>query len=566
MKFRHLARYAAQSLVVRLIIIGIVLILAGSTVRYLTLSSFLREDITAVVAEQQTALANYVARDIGHQLLLRRSRLEQMAASLPGTAPASLAHVEPEFAVSAPYEALFSAGLLMATNDGQILLDSTKFTWPDQAEAAFVTRRTAILSGAETLEIGRPIKVPGSGVAVLPMTVTLGSPGQPSWGTLTGFTYLYGPNFLGNLLQARLGQSGSGFLLISPKDKLFIAASNPAKVLTNTPETGINPLHDRAMLGYRGVGVTRNARGIEEISAIVSVPNTRWFLVSAIATSEALGTVQRVQSYLLRNTVVTIVLLMIILAILVTLLLRPLTLAKRKADQMSRGHAPLSPLPGSGKGEIGVLIGAFNRLLRKLNAQQRELANAANHDSLTGLPNRRFLTGQLQNALEAARQGQRALALLFIDLDQFKPVNDTLGHEAGDQVLRMVGQRLRHHVRNSDCVARLGGDEFVVLLTNLDCGTAAHSVDIVVSGLVQAFSTPFHVQGHDCKLGISVGGIISDGNDQVAELMHWADQLMYKAKARENTSGVLRNAAQLRQPSASGQHNAQQAKKDQGNA
>ena len=538
-------RPVTQSIVFRLIFIGVGLVVLGSSVRYYIMSSFLREDVTAVVAEQQTALANYVARDIGHQIFLRLSRLQQLAESLPAPLTDRPFVPEPAFGVSAPYEALFSAGLLLTTRDGEPLLDTTRFKWQEPIEN-FIRDSAKASADQETAQITRPIKVAGDGIAVLPITISLSLPGQPPWGFLTGFTYLYNPSFLGNLLQARLGQSGSGFLLISPADELFVAASNPEKVLTKTPSPVINLLHDRAMQGYRGAGITTNAHGVEEISAIVSIPNTNWFLVSAIATSEALGTVERVKTYLLRNTLLTVVLLIVILSVLITFMLRPLTNATRKADQMSRGQSPLEPLPGANAGEIGVLISAFNRLLTKLNEQQTELANAANHDSLTGLPNRRLLTDKLQKSLELARESRKSIALLFVDLDQFKPVNDSLGHDAGDQVLKMVAQRLSRNVRGSDCVARLGGDEFVILLTELDGQQPLPDVERIVSGLSEAITKPFDVAGTQCILGLSTGGIISNGNEKATDLMRWADTLMYKAKASGRGDSILKHASDMR--------------------
>ncbi len=532
-----------HSILFRIIFAGLCMILVGSTVRYTVLSDFLREDMTEVVSEQQMSLANYVANDIGHKILMRQYRLQHMASQItPDIVYGSQLTTSHNFGKSSPFEALFSAGILLTSAEGRIINNTTIFDWkghPDELVPHEALNRPA----HNTVFIGKPLVIPGQISPILPMTLVLTDVNEKPWAFLTGFTLLYSPDFLGNLLQARIGSTGSGFLLISPKDRVFIAASNPQKVLTNTPPDGKNLLHDHAMQGYRGTGITTNAHDIEEISAIVSVPHTDWFIVSAIATAEALGTVERVRLFLLRNTAVTIFFLFVILTILVPLSLRPLTRATRQADKMSRGIAPLQPLPGANKGEVGVLINAFNRLLAKLQQQQTELSRAAHHDALTGLPNRRLLSDRIETALANARRQHTKIALLFIDLDEFKPVNDTLGHEAGDQILKMVAERLTGLIRATDSVARLGGDEFVVLLTHLG-EDAVKATEAMAGKLMAALKEPFELEGTVCTIGTSVGAIISDGHLAETDLLRQADVLMYEAKAAGRGRYVVKDAVQ----------------------
>ncbi|MBC2768353.1 sensor domain-containing diguanylate cyclase [Pusillimonas minor] len=538
-------RLVAQSILFRLVVVGLGLILVGSTVRYFALSGFLRDDMAEVVSSQQMSLATYVANDIGHKILMRQYRLQQLANTLTPASAEYDADLDRAFGRSAPFEALFSAGLLLTTTDGRVLRDTTTFKWHGRP-LSLVPNKVLHGVSEQAAHIGKPLVIAGQISPILPMTLALVDHDNVPWGYLTGFTILNSPDFMGNLMQARLGSTGSGFLLISPDDQIFIAASNPKKVLTATPPPGVNRLHDKAMLGYRGTGVTINAHGVEEISAMASVPNTSWFVVSAIATAEALGTVERVKDYLLRNTLLTVLFLFASLAVVVPFTLRPLTQATRQADKMSRGLAPLAPLSGADKGEVGVLISAFNRLLLKLQDQQNELSRAAHHDSLTGLPNRRLLADHLKTALAAARRSHETLGLIFIDLDQFKPVNDTLGHEAGDKVLQLVAQRLSGLVRESDVVARLGGDEFVILLTQLGAeAQARQAVENTANQVISTLKQPFDVAGVQCELGASLGAVISDGQNNASDLMRWADMLMYQAKARGKGQCIVKSTQEV---------------------
>lgn len=150
------------------------------------------------------------------------------------------------------------------------------------------------------------------------------------------------------------------------------------------------------------------------------------------------------------------------------------------------------------------------------------------HDALTGLPNRRFLDHQL--ALAGATENLRPLSLLHIDLDRFKDINDTLGHAAGDEVLKRVATVLRAHVPAEDFIARIGGDEFV-LLSRRDPADA--DFPRLSARIIEALSEPMAIEGHDCRIGASVGFAIRDDSDESPEqLLIHADIALYEAKRR----------------------------------
>jgi diguanylate cyclase (GGDEF)-like protein/PAS domain S-box-containing protein len=156
------------------------------------------------------------------------------------------------------------------------------------------------------------------------------------------------------------------------------------------------------------------------------------------------------------------------------------------------------------------------------------IQHLATHDTLTGLPNRMMFSQLLGVAIETARRHERQLAVLFVDLDSFKGINDSQGHAAGDEVLRAVSARIRQSLRASDVVARLGGDEFVVLAQDV---TGEDDAADVASRIVAATVRPVRVSGGECSVGASVGISLfpSDAVDE-ATLMKYADAAMYAAK------------------------------------
>ena len=169
----------------------------------------------------------------------------------------------------------------------------------------------------------------------------------------------------------------------------------------------------------------------------------------------------------------------------------------------------------------------FDRADEKTRADER-IEYLASHDSLTDLPNREMFNGMLRRAIEAAERYQRRFALLFIDLDRFKVINDSLGHDAGDRLLVEIGGRLRRALRSSDVVARLGGDEFVVILEE---AAERPEVERIAGELLSVLSQPLQLSGHECQTTASIGIAMypSDGTD-MQTLTKNADIAMYLAK------------------------------------
>jgi two-component system cell cycle response regulator len=167
-------------------------------------------------------------------------------------------------------------------------------------------------------------------------------------------------------------------------------------------------------------------------------------------------------------------------------------------------------------------------LYKKLENSNRALEALALHDALTGLPNRRLLLERLSLALAHTRRNKSTMAVMYLDLDGFKQINDTLGHAAGDTLLKMVAARLVAAVRQEDTVARVGGDEFVIALWELSHGD---EVAMLASKLIQAVSQPYSIQGRGVNITVSVGvSIYPTHGEEVEALMKSADLALYEAK------------------------------------
>jgi diguanylate cyclase (GGDEF)-like protein len=178
-------------------------------------------------------------------------------------------------------------------------------------------------------------------------------------------------------------------------------------------------------------------------------------------------------------------------------------------------------MPGGG------LVRTYTDITTRATAEEM-LSHVASHDQLTGLANRHGFNTRLDAALAAAQSGNTQLAVLCLDLDRFKAINDTLGHNAGDQLLILVAQRMRDIARATDVVGRLGGDEFAVVLP----GSNSAGAEQVSRRLLESIGMPYALDGETARIGVSVGITIYPTDGAVAEqLLHNADTALYMAKA-----------------------------------
>ena len=524
-----------HSIKFRLIGLGILIIVAGIGLRLFFALPFAQGLLRDEVAAQQLSIASYIARDIDHSVQARQALIAELSSALP---PALLQQPE-KLAIwlgeRQRVNPLFNSGLLVVRPDGDGLLAEYP-TVAGRSELVFsevAWFQAALLANVPVM--GRPQRGRASGEPILIMAAPVRNAARQVVAVLAGVVALNTPGFLDRLQETQLGVSG-GFLLVSPADKLFVGASDPAMVLKPTPPVGVNLLHDRAMAGYRGTGITINAKGIEELSAMVTVPSTGWFVVARMPTAEVFHPINAMLGFYLKNTLLIVAGMITIMMLLLPRTLRPLTDAAHAMREMADGKRQLAPLPIRRQDEVGSLVLGFNYLVERLRDKEMALKESearmafmAHHDTLTGLCNRAMLEDRLQQAMARAQRDGSQFALLFCDLDDFKPINDEYGHEAGDAILRQVAARLLDGRRSTDTVARLGGDEFVILLTDLsDTRNAAIGV---AQHLLAAIGIPFNIAGAIFELSASIGiALYYGGSISTSQLMSQADIAMYQAK------------------------------------
>jgi len=524
-----------QSMKFRFVALGAALVVAGLGLRILIALPFVQEQVRELVASQQLSMATYVAHDVDQRIGTRLALIGELAADLPPALVAQPERLQAWIKDRQRFIPVFNSGLLLVRPDGRgLIAEYPAVAGRDQLDYSAMDWFRYALRGNRPV-IGKPTSGRLGGDPLIVMAAPVRDAAGRVVAVLGGVALLNAPGFLDLLQETRLGASG-GFLLVSPADRMFVAASDPAMVLKATPPPGVNLLHDRAMAGFRGTGVTVNAQGVEELSAMVSVPSTGWFVVARMPTAEAFRPVDALRTFMLKNSVVLLVLMIGVLLFALPRILRPLSEAARLMRDMALGKTELAPLPVVRDDEVGNLVTVFNYLVARLRekemvlkASEARLEFMAHHDSLTGLPNRAMLEDRLQQALARAERDGSCVALLFCDLDGFKPINDQHGHGTGDALLCQVAERLTDGRRRTDTVARMGGDEFVILLADLD---DAHAAASFVAEQCQALiGKPFAVEGKTLTLGISIGITLHTGASvATSHLLSQADVAMYQAK------------------------------------
>jgi diguanylate cyclase (GGDEF)-like protein len=269
-------------------------------------------------------------------------------------------------------------------------------------------------------------------------------------------------------------------------------------------------------------GFTAGARGAQD-------PGLEWLVLARHDAVTALDPIADLQRHLLLWGATTALVFVVLGWFGAKWIAAPLRALTAAADQLEHG-SDSHRLPVSARyAEVASLSSSLTALLARLRQDELRLRMLALRDPLTGLPNRVLLHDRLWQAVAQSRRTKRPLALLILDLDHFKDVNDTLGHPTGDRLLTEAARRLTTCLRETDTVARLGGDEFALILFELK---HAGDATIVARKAIAELAKPFHFDGQDVYVGASIGIAICDaGGSDPDQLLRQADLALYSAKA-----------------------------------
>jgi len=605
---------------------------------------------------QQYTLVSALATSIDEKLLMTQDALITSTRHLPRAALADPELAQRHLDSLAALHSIFDNGLSLVSPEGTLIAES-----PYKPG-----RRGRDISFREFFQVTAAIRKP---YISEPYTSTY-SPGQPSLvmtvplldergelrGILQGSLDLLGRNFLANLKQIKVGDTG--YIFITDLNRTMIMHPDPVRIMKQTIRPGQNLLYDRSLAGFDGSGRTITSQGEPAFSSFKRLSATNWILGANYPVAEAEAPLRQAQTYFFLALAAATCVVLLIVWLIMRRLMTPLDTLTRYVQELPYKTGADRTLSLTAGGEIGTLVQAANTMVRTLDEQQQTLLESearfrsltemstdwyweqdaefrftlmslgliradvepflgktrwelpakgvtqaqwaghqralerhepfkdfvyqiradngelrtlsisgrpffdeqgvfrgyrgvgsditdrrsaeqrieflAYHDMLTGLPNRLLMQDRVEQAVAQAQRNGNHVALLFLDLDSFKSINDTLGLHCGDALLKEVAARLKHCVRDTDTISRQGGDEFLIVLRDLpDTDVAAEVMIKIMERLLE----PFVTEGHDIATSVSMGAAIfpEDGRD-FETLLKKADMAMYRAKeAGRNT-------------------------------
>jgi diguanylate cyclase (GGDEF)-like protein/PAS domain S-box-containing protein len=637
-------------------------------------SSMLRNDMQRLLGEQQYATASSLAAVVNGELDERLKSLTAIAATITPAMlqePAALQNLLEQRPI---LQAHFNGGIAVGALDGTVIAEFPRnlgrvginYRHIDYVATALDQNKAAIGAPA----VGPTLKVP-----VIGMAAPIRNPEGKVIGALGGITRLDQPNFLERVIQSFRGKSG-GYLLVAPRQRLVITASDKSRVFEVLPAAGINPTLDRFVNGFEGSDVFVNPVGMEVLASAKHIELTQWYVAAILPTADVFAPLSDLHRRMLLGTLALTVMAAVLTWWMLKREISPLLDAANTLAELPSAGQTMHALPIAQNDEVGRLIGGFNTLIETLSQREDELndsekrfrtlmeqipgvavqgysmdgtvtfwnaaaehlygysaaeamggnlleliipadmregvAGAMQHmaqtqepipagelllqtksghrvpvfsshallkppgqplelfcldidlsetkraqeqvrqlaffDPLTGLPNRRLLGDRLSQTMATSKRSGTFAALMFLDLDNFKPLNDAHGHGVGDLLLIEVARRLSACVREMDTVARFGGDEFVVMLGELNTGRSesTEQARVVAEKVRASLAVPYQLNvaipgqpdsivEHQCTASIGVV-VFANHETAQADILQWADAAMYQAKdAGRNT-------------------------------
>jgi len=497
------------------LIIVFALILWG----FLSYSTRLIRDNTQ---KQQFAMTELIARSIDGKLGTNLATIAQIAGEISTDIEQAQAFLDERSGLIN----IFDNGIFLLGPDYTLKAEVPRFAARRNTRGAPLRAFLETVKKNDFPDISNPYVSSSTEAPAIALAATVNDRDGRLLGFLVGSIDLDKDYFVEEIMGYKIGKKGYVYLFNT--ERTIILHPDKKRIMKRDVPPGVNELFDQAIQGFEGSGETVNSRGVPQIASFKRLKTVDWILASAYPQDEAYASIRSQRSYLLGAaalaTLVSIALVWFLTRTITAGLASFTAQVRRIREHPEEGRE----IRIDSSGEVNLLADAFNGLMGELGETHRQLEELTRTDPLTGLYNRRHLELEAPPLLTLAKRENAASAVLMVDVDHFKRVNDSYGHEAGDAVLVHIGVILRKAVRPYDLVVRHGGEEFLVLLP-LITTEAALEVAERIRRTVQ--DTPICAAGEalsvtTVSIGVYVAGEMGDLPDAVAR----ADEALYEAK------------------------------------
>ena len=492
-----------------------------------------RDQFTAVLGSQQKALVVNGAAGVDEQFALARKALTLAVRSIPAEALRD-ADAGARFLAGQPALSAIVDDVVLVGTNGKVVADMPALEGRrglDLSDREHIARtlstRRSVISQPY---LGRVTNAPSIAITVPVVSGT----GQ-ILGVISGSVSLLKPNFLGRLAKETVGRTGYYFLVARGDKPMVIIHPDMDRMMK--PVTAAIPEAERALRGWEGAEEGVDAKGVKLLMAYQPLREVEWVLAAGLPSREAYEPLNSLIVRFAASGIALAVPLAALLWFFIGRILRSLAAARRLVQGLERDSAKIDEIEALPQDEVGRLVRDVARALRTQLKKGEQLASRAHEDPLTGLPNRYLFQDRMMHALVRARRNRERVALLAVDVDRFKGLNEMRGSDTGDAALKEVARRLRAAVRASDTVARLEGDNFVVILERLplagpgEDGTAGvKAASSVAEKVVACLRLPFVPAGVPVSITACAGLALQREGDTTDALLARAETALGEVK------------------------------------
>jgi diguanylate cyclase (GGDEF)-like protein len=540
-------RLLPRTLRLRIALLVSVLALAAALLASVAALAPVRGEMRTVVGDQQFALLSSTAaaldQDVGARRMLLRSVVEDFVRHGGHGANQLQALLEAHAVLREEF-----ANVVVFDTAGQIIANLGDRRAVGNRDAAGSRTLLETIGNREGV-VSPPFRSPLSGQPVILMTEPVPAPGGETVYVIGASISLANARIMGQFMASPSG--GSAYFFLIDQTGTIIYHPDRSRVLANVwrEPGGIMQTTRDALQGFEGWTEASTKNGRQALIAYKRMHRTGWIVGMVYPVQEAFAGIGHAQSVAWAATAVVTLAAALLGFVLTGHLLRPLARLRHRVQMLFDGQANIDVLDTRRADEIGELSRAFYRLSwQRLQAEQR-LALLSRTDALTGLNNRRMFETELPAVIARAGRSGKPIALAYLDVDQFKRINDTHGHPVGDLVLIEFARRLLSSVREVDIVARLAGDEFVIIF---EFPGSPVQIASVMEKLLAAIRHPFACgDGVLLPVTASMGLAYYTGPAAPATVLKAADEALYQAKAG-GRDGWIMVQGQVRQPEAIG--------------